>query len=375
MRYLRRVFRILRDFRRAAHRYGTSTLSLLRRALLLQLRRGLTPRESLEDGLLDPSLPEGADTTSIGKAALMAIQRRVNAPERECLTEDKAVFYHLCQQLRLPVPALYAVFGAHGGYSAEGQPLRGREAWVAYLRDDLPAECVLKPAFGCYGLGVRVLRRRDAVFTQHDGRQLSAEDLFDELSAPGPFRKFVFQRRLVADPALQRLSGSRTLQTARVVTYVRDAEVQVDHAYLRIAIADNVVDNLRHGTTGNVMARINCDNGVLAEGWRYDDHRIMIRSKAHPETGVCFAGYQLPYWPEVLTLVRRAAILFLPNLCLGWDVGFTPEGPVLVETNMGWDPTNICAADFSTTIATTPPAHLLTELRVRARRERIDAKS
>ena len=41
-------------------------------------------------------------------------------------------------------------------------------------------------------------------------------------------------------------------------------------------------------------------------------------------------------WDEALSLVRRAARAFPDLLTLGWDVGFTDEGPIVLEANPHW---------------------------------------
>ena len=111
---LRRAWLLLRAYRAAARGYGTSLLFLLRRGLGLVRRRGFRLREALREGLLDPSLPEGVLAACIGKTALISLQKSVNPPQRECLTEDKSLFYPYCSGLGLPVPALYAVLGRQG---------------------------------------------------------------------------------------------------------------------------------------------------------------------------------------------------------------------------------------------------------------------
>jgi hypothetical protein len=39
-----------------------------------------------------------------------------------------------------------------------------------------------------------------------------------------------------------------------------------------------------------------------------------------------------------MELGRRCAELLLPQRTMGFDVGLTPSGPVLVEANRGYDP-------------------------------------
>jgi len=348
IRRLENARRLLDDYARVAHRYGVPLPLVLQRGVRLAVTRGFRLREALVHGLLDPSLTDDVLAGCLGKARLLELQRRVNAAERECLTEDKAVFYLHCQALGLPVPALFAVFGQQAGSTAQGRPLVGRAAWAAYLADGLPTPCVLKPAFGYYGLGVRILDRRDGALVDQDGRSLAPAALYDELCRPGTFRKFVFQEHLAPHPELRRLSGTAALQTARIVTDVEEGRVEVNHALLRIAVGSNVVDNLSGGKTGNFAAPLETRDGRLGDAWQVaPDGTGLVRVTQHPGTGVPLPGFALPDWDAALALVERAALLFLPIRCLGWDVAFTPAGPVLVEANMWWDPSNLFGLDLS----------------------------
>ncbi len=54
--------------------------------------------------------------------------------------------------------------------------------------------------------------------------------------------------------------------------------------------------------------------------------------EVHPDTGVPVKDFCVPDFAAALDLVRRAAKA-LPYPLVGWDVGFTPAGPVLIEGN------------------------------------------
>ena len=327
-------------------------------------------------GLLDLAVPEEAQAACIGTAGLRSLQERVNTPQRECLSEDKSLFYPYCSGLGLPVPALYAVLGQQAGYTPSRRALVGRQAWVAFLADDLPEHCVVKPAFGYLGFGVRVLRRVGGEFLDQDGRKLAPAALYDELAADRTFRTFVFQERLSPHPELVRLSGSPAVQTIRMVTYVEDGEVECNHAFLRIVVGTNMVDNYRDGKTGNVTAYVDVRDGRLREGLGPSANGVVLtRLRHHPGTGVAFDGFRLPLWEEAKSLVEKAAILFLPMRCLGWDVALTPSGPVLVEANMWWDPSNLFGVDPSPPGPGLGPLALLLErLSASARRGAVDPK-
>jgi hypothetical protein len=57
----------------------------------------------------------------------------------------------------------------------------------------------------------------------------------------------------------------------------------------------------------------------------------------HPKTGVRITGRRLPDWPQVLDLAQKAHQIFSECVFIGWDIALTPDGPLLVEGNVGWD--------------------------------------
>ncbi|MBJ6911663.1 hypothetical protein JG661_20565, partial [Vibrio cholerae] len=57
----------------------------------------------------------------------------------------------------------------------------------------------------------------------------------------------------------------------------------------------------------------------------------------HPDTQICFSGLTIPYWNDIIDIVKKAA-LELPKLrSLGWDVALTENGPILLEVNRDYD--------------------------------------
>lgn len=59
----------------------------------------------------------------------------------------------------------------------------------------------------------------------------------------------------------------------------------------------------------------------------------LINYEEHPYTGVKLVGYQLPFIPEAVKLVKKAAMEEPKMRYLGWDVAITPDGPAIIEAN------------------------------------------
>lgn len=53
----------------------------------------------------------------------------------------------------------------------------------------------------------------------------------------------------------------------------------------------------------------------------------------HCDTGAIFSDITIPYWDEVKEMVVDAASYITELAYIGWDVGITPSGPVIIEGN------------------------------------------
>ena len=60
-----------------------------------------------------------------------------------------------------------------------------------------------------------------------------------------------------------------------------------------------------------------------------------------PGTDRPFAGFELPHWTAIKDLALRAAAAFPWARSIGWDIGITDRGPVLIEGNERWSPSLI----------------------------------
>ena len=337
-----RVARVLQTLRSAAMLYDASFVAVARRALHVRLRRGFRLAEASSLRLLDPRLGKPELQAVVSRAELRPVQRRLNPRQLEQLTEDKVVFYRLCERMALPTPALHAVvYRDEPGWTRDGSRPQTGDEWAAALERVLPDEFVVKPSRGHFGLGVRAYELRDGAAVDPGGAA-PLPVLVERLREHPRYRSWVFQERLRSHPLLESLSGSRTLQTVRVITLLgAESRARILHAELKVVMGGALVDNIHDGATGNGVCTVALDTGrldtVVAP---HPDGTGPMRVEAHPCTGVVFADQVLPFWPAAVNLVERAAEAFAPIRTLGWDVALTADGPVIVETNMWWGPPN-----------------------------------
>jgi Sugar-transfer associated ATP-grasp len=331
---------LLATYRRAARRFDVSILTILKRIVAVYWRYRLGPHEVLNSDLIDPGKPLNADVYLFGRQRLTRHQRRFNPEEWICLVEDKVVFDAYCKANKIPVPQLYAVFDAGSGWARPGKLITERDEWEAFFEKELPHEFIVKPALGVFGQGVDLYRRNGQTFEDWSGKTFSAASLYEHLRAVPRYKRLVFQERVFNDPDIQSMTGTRSLQTARIVSWVtKEGEVELYHAHLKLIMKNNLRDNFSVGRSGNMMVDIDPATGELAAPTAAADDRIgFIAAPVHPVTHGTIAGTLLPHWPSTRQLVERAARLFMPLRTIGWDVAITADGPVIIEGNAWWGP-------------------------------------
>jgi hypothetical protein len=253
---------------------------------------------------------------------------------------DKGIFSRYCMQAGLSTPPLLALFFKHTrGWTPSGRNPSLPAEWEEVVVHDLPDRFVVKPSQGAYGDGVRIIARRGESLEQWGRGAIASRELVAELYADPLYDGFVIQHMMVNHPDVRNLSGAMGLQTCRVLTAIRpDGTPDVLYAFLRVIVGDSPTDNFRSGTAGNYLARINCADGKIHSCWTYAREGGAVIVDRHPVTGICFAGYQLPFWTEAMQLAMRAALAFCPIRTVGWDIALTGTGPVVVEGNIWYDP-------------------------------------
>ena len=303
-----------------------------RRAVHLLGRELFRPDEIARLGLLRPE-KSAADLRKVAsRTAIVRIAEALNPVAARATVADKAVFYRRCEQMGIRVPRLLGVARA-----------REHESWRELFANGRPRHFVIKPVVGGWGRDVTVCEQTAAnQFVAADGRQLSLEELERVMITAGRQQGCVIQERARNHRELERLSGSRYLQTARLITLLdRTGAPHILHGHFKIIVGDNWVDNYRYGQTGNFIARIAVADGRLETGAAPDLKRGgVLPVEHHPETGVRVTGFQLPDWPAVCELARTLAVRFAPLRWVGWDIALTPDGPLAIEGNWNLDAPN-----------------------------------
>jgi hypothetical protein len=148
--------------------------------------------------------------------------------------------------------------------------------------------------------------------------------LYDRLRAS----HYLLEELIVQHDVLNQLNPG-SVNTVRIMTLLAAGKAHAFAAALKIG-SERCVDDLR--SSRGICAAIDLDTGIVVSKGMNVDLDVFTH---HPKTGVRVIGVQLPYWSEVVDLVKVAAEQ-LPGVTLvGWDVAITATGCCLVEGNSG----------------------------------------
>jgi len=121
-----------------------------------------------------------------------------------------------------------------------------------------------------------------------------------------------------------------SLNTVRIDTFkALGKKPEVLSAYLRIGRARGYVDNL---ASGGLRVGINMETGTLKMYGTNEIHHGALFITHHPETGIEFNGFQIPFFNKMKLMSIEAANC-LPQSLIGWDIAISNNGPVLIEGN------------------------------------------
>ncbi|PKN52081.1 MAG: hypothetical protein CVU55_08475 [Deltaproteobacteria bacterium HGW-Deltaproteobacteria-13] len=128
-----------------------------------------------------------------------------------------------------------------------------------------------------------------------------------------------------------------SLNTVRITSFLHaNGDVELLYAILRIGF-DKPVDNF---DAGGISALIDLNTGVVIGKGVFKNPFKSRDLENHPVTNSPIPGLQIPYWQDILDMIKSAAMVVPSVRTVGWDVVITNNGPALLEGNDNWDKTH-----------------------------------
>ena len=265
----------------------------------------------------------GAYITGAEAGQMYASKRRGDGWLRNL--DDKVLFDQLMRPsgLRLPEFLGQTRMGSFVSPSGDVRPLGSLEALTAELASMVEAS----PSGAVFAKPVMANKGSGAHKVTADTLQAKVAGVFEAVS----FNDYLFQEAVRQHDGMAALYP-HSLNTLRVLTG-QDAGggARVLCAVGRMGSGGATVDNSH---AGGLFIGVDLGTGRLMPY----AHRLYgyggDRFGRHPDTGVQFEGYPVPFFDEAMEVARRAHD-WLPHPYAGWDVGITPDGPVVIEGNAG----------------------------------------
>lgn len=279
--------------------------------------------------------------------AFRRIRNRANLRSGEapwnyvCVLRDKLLFASMASTLGVATPRPYALLDADGVTwldPRDGSPARSSNPSTADRlgrRQPLESLCALdtpvldgfcKQLTGIQGEGAFALHI-DRGRLRLGATPVTLAQLRARLQG-----RYLLQERIEQHPRMSSLHAS-SLNTLRLITFCRDGRASLFCAALRIGTGGNGVDNW---ASGGLICAIDTQRAEL-RGEGYFKPGYGGRTARHPDSGIQLAGFSIPGFSDAVELVIRLHEHLREIHSVGWDVGISTEGPVIIEGNDDWE--------------------------------------
>lgn len=272
------------------------------------------------------------------KPELEKIQSYINKESARNLVNSKLEFNIKCRQHNLPTPEIYAIVAGrrYVKYQDNFNFVESVEQLSEILIGQGSGRYLLKPIAGSHGVGIVRFYFENNRFLNDDNQDIDLSKLFSQISSG---TSYILQKCLLPHPALGQLMPGGSLGTVRIVTIGHGPKLTIFLPCLRIPVGKNVADNFSHGQAKNLIAGVDLNTGILIQSYGADSlgFGLVAKVDVHPSNGLKIAGFQFPFWDEMLALVTKASKDFSDLKTIGWDVALTEHGPCLIEGNWRYD--------------------------------------
>lgn len=273
----------------------------------------------------------------INEADYLRRVARLNLPRYQKISQHKVVEKSLLSLFNIPAARFYGYFHTDSGTTFQGLPLRTAAELEQLIRSERLKKFCCKQVEGFGGYGFRAL---ECVFDEQDhlhlqpldgGEPTTANEFVAELDSESEQNNgYIIEQYLEQHVWYQNLNPS-SLNTIRVHTLWKPKQrPKVTGALLRIGRQGKLVDN---SSSGGIFASVDIGTGKLSSAQSFD---LFDTSEFthHPDSKAPLKDEILPLWQDIKNLTERTLPLFPNTRFIGFDIAVTPEGPVVIETNV-----------------------------------------
>jgi hypothetical protein len=196
---------------------------------------------------------------------------------------------------------------------------------IEILKNSNSDSLFIKPILGAQGGNIHKITLNNITNNELGER----EELINKICS----ENFIFQETVTQHPDINKIY-SQSLNTVRIDTFINDdGEPEIISALMRVGQYGSYTDNI---SAGGIFIGINLETGCLNKnGLTYLKYGAKVFTR-HPNSEILFENFKIPFFNEVKKTAKEAAYLLQDRL-VGWDIGISDKGPVLVEGNAYYD--------------------------------------
>ncbi|PWE29421.1 hypothetical protein DDZ14_16870 [Maritimibacter sp. 55A14] len=281
-----------------------------------------------------PNLPRERKREFVGQRGSNRLNERLSplsVMQMAHLLDDKVLYPELMARLGLPATETQAVV-ATPRHTGRIPRLRDGAAVESFLLNDARYPLFAKPVAGSRSVGSAFIAGVDGAARRvmlGNGVEVALDRFIDELLGDH-HSGVVLQSAVVQHPQMTALAGP-ALGTLRLVTVADGASAPaLLYALWKLPAPAAMSDNFWQ--PGSMIALLDPADGTAGRCQRGTGPQAEIL-REHPVSGKPVEGFRIPHWDAAVDLVCQGHAVFPEFGILGWDIGMTADGPVIVECN------------------------------------------
>ena len=224
------------------------------------------------------------------------------------------------------------------GHNLSGERLCCSDDLFNLIRKENLTKCVIKHIGGGVGNHVYIVDKieeagEEMILHTATGSTLNKQDIDSILSEKeGGLYGYLVEKKLDLHPRILEITGGG-LSSVRLETLsFGEAVCKVQVAFIRLGLRDSATD---HISNGGLYVPVDLKTGVMGKALYGKSSAEYKWTSVHPSTGIKFEGKKVPYWDETVSLALSASKISPGLPRVGWDIVQSPEGPKLLEGNVG----------------------------------------
>lgn len=172
---------------------------------------------------------------------------------------------------------------------------------------------ICKPYGGSQGADIKVFRLSD-----------NFEEIFNEIKREYPLG-FMLEEWIPQHQVLSDIYPD-AVNCLRVITVYDGNETHLITGGVTFGISTEIAN----GSQPSIVAPVNFETGVMYKPAATFGSELY---EFHPKTNAKIKGVKLPYWNEIVEMLKKVCAKVPTVGYIGWDIAITPDGPVIIEGN------------------------------------------